>query len=113
MNATLTHNHLFYLEKTKNIISLFYISCEENKCWKNFKIIENSLFNYSFYSRPEIENFRCDNSQDFNSNLEKYLNMAFEQMNSRDTPFNFLSIAALVSWCTFTGKHYYFYIWLK
>jgi hypothetical protein len=31
---------------------------KKNKCWKNFKIMGKSLFNYSFYSHPEIGNFR-------------------------------------------------------
>jgi predicted KAP-like P-loop ATPase len=56
MNATLT---TFYLiQKIKQGFFLYYISCKENKCRKNFKIMRKSLFNYSLYSHPEIENFR-------------------------------------------------------
>jgi hypothetical protein len=57
MNATLT---TFYLiRKSNKDFFLYYISCKEkNKRWKNFKIMRKSLFNYSFYSHPEIGNFR-------------------------------------------------------
>jgi hypothetical protein len=56
MNATLTT--FFKFPKNKQWFSLYYIPCKENKCWKNFKIMIKSLFNYSFYSHPGIENFR-------------------------------------------------------
>jgi hypothetical protein len=36
--------------------TIFHV--KKNKCWKNFKIMRKSLFNYSFYSHPEIGNFR-------------------------------------------------------
>jgi hypothetical protein len=52
------HNFLFDLEKIKQGFFLYYISCKENECWKNFKIMRKLLFNYSLYSHPEIENFR-------------------------------------------------------
>jgi hypothetical protein len=56
MNATLT---TFYLiQKIKQGFFLYYISCKENKCWKNFKIMRKWLFNYYIYSHPEIGNFR-------------------------------------------------------
>jgi hypothetical protein len=56
MNATLTTFYL--LKKIKQEFFLYYISCKENKCWKNFKIMRKLLFNYSLYSHPEIGNFR-------------------------------------------------------
>jgi hypothetical protein len=57
MNATLT-NLLFNLEiQTKNF-SYTIFPVKKNKCGKNFKIMRKSLFNYSFYSHPEIGNFR-------------------------------------------------------
>jgi hypothetical protein len=56
MNATLTTFYL--LMKIKQGFFLYYISCKENKGWKSFKIMRKLLFNYSFYSHPEIGNFR-------------------------------------------------------
>jgi hypothetical protein len=56
-NATLTTIYLI-LENEAEVFFLNYISCKENKCWKIFKITRKSLFNYSFYSHPEIGNFR-------------------------------------------------------
>jgi hypothetical protein len=56
MNATLTT--FFLLNKIKQGFFLYYISCKENKCLKNFKIMRKSLFNYYFYSHHEIGNFR-------------------------------------------------------
>jgi hypothetical protein len=56
MNATITTFYL--LKKIKQEFFLYYISCKENKCWKNFKIMRKLLFNYSLYSHPEIGNFR-------------------------------------------------------
>jgi hypothetical protein len=56
MSATLTTFYL--LKKIKQGFFLYYISCKENKCWKNFKIMRKLLFNSSFYSHPEIGNFR-------------------------------------------------------
>jgi hypothetical protein len=56
MNATLTTFYL--LKKIKQEFFLYYTSCKENKCWKNFKIMRKLLFNYSLYSHPEIGNFR-------------------------------------------------------
>jgi hypothetical protein len=57
MNATLT---TFYLiQKIKQDFFLYYISCKENKCWKIFKIMRKLLFNYYFYSHPEIEKFQA------------------------------------------------------
>jgi hypothetical protein len=56
MSATLTTFYL--LKKIKQGFFLYHISCKENKCWKNFKIMRKLLFNYYFYSHPEIGNFR-------------------------------------------------------
>jgi hypothetical protein len=53
-----THNFLFNLEKSNKVFFLYYIPYKEIKCWKNFKIMRKLLFNYSFYSHPEIGNFR-------------------------------------------------------
>jgi hypothetical protein len=56
MNATLTT--IYLIQKIKQGFFLYYISCKENKCWKSFKIMRKSLFNYSFYSNPEILKFQ-------------------------------------------------------
>jgi hypothetical protein len=56
ISATLTT--IYLLKKIKQGFFLYYISYKENKCWKNFKIMKNLSFNYSFYSHPEIGNFR-------------------------------------------------------
>jgi hypothetical protein len=57
MNAT--HITIYFnLENQIMDFFLFYIPCKENKCRKNFKIMRKLLFNYSFYSHPEIGNFR-------------------------------------------------------
>jgi hypothetical protein len=56
MNAT--HITFISFRKSNNGFFLYYIPCKQNKCWKNFKIMRKSLFNYSFYSHPEIGNFR-------------------------------------------------------
>jgi hypothetical protein len=52
-----THNFFFDLENQQGFF-LYCISCKENKCWKNFKIMRKLLFNYSLYSHPEIGKFR-------------------------------------------------------
>jgi hypothetical protein len=55
MNATLT---TFYLiQKIKQGFSYTIFPVKKNKCWKSFKIMRKSLFNYSLYSHPEIGNF--------------------------------------------------------
>jgi hypothetical protein len=56
MNATL--NFVLTSENQTKGFFLYYISCKENKCWKNFKIMRKLLFNYSLYSHPQIGNFR-------------------------------------------------------
>jgi hypothetical protein len=56
MNATLTTIYLI-LEYQARLFPIF-ISCNENKCWIFLKIMRKLLFNYSFYSHPEIGNFR-------------------------------------------------------
>jgi hypothetical protein len=50
-----THN--FYLLKKikQGFFSYTIFPVKKNKCWKNFKIVRKSLFNYS---HPEIGNFR-------------------------------------------------------
>jgi hypothetical protein len=57
MNATLT---TFYLLKKikQGFFSYTIFPVKKNKCWKNFKIMRNLLFNYSLYSHTEIGNFR-------------------------------------------------------
>jgi hypothetical protein len=42
---------------------LYCISCKENKCWKNFKIMRNLLFNYFIYSHLKSEISGCDSKQ--------------------------------------------------
>jgi hypothetical protein len=49
-----THN----LRKSNKDFSYPIFPVKKNKCWKNFKIMRKLLFNYSFYSHPEIGNFR-------------------------------------------------------
>jgi hypothetical protein len=57
MNAT--HTTFIQFRKIKQGFFLYYISCKEKiNVGKNFKIMRKSLFNYSFYSHPEIGNFR-------------------------------------------------------
>jgi diaminopimelate decarboxylase len=57
MNAT--HITIYLnLENQSNDFSYTIFPVKKNKCWKIFKIMRKSLFNYSFYSHPEIENFR-------------------------------------------------------
>jgi hypothetical protein len=53
-----THSFLFNLENQTKDFSYTIFHVKKNKCWKNFKIMRKSLFNYSFYSHPEIGNFR-------------------------------------------------------
>jgi hypothetical protein len=54
-----THNFLFNLENQTIDFSYTIFPVKKNKCWKkNFKLMRKSLFNYSFYSHPEIGNFR-------------------------------------------------------
>jgi hypothetical protein len=56
MNATPI---TFYLiQKLKQGFSYTIFPVKKNKCWKDFKIMRKLLFNYSFYSHPEIGNFR-------------------------------------------------------
>jgi hypothetical protein len=56
MNATLTTISL--IQKIKQGFSYTIFPVKKSKCWKSFKIMIKSLFNYSFYSHPEIGNFR-------------------------------------------------------
>jgi hypothetical protein len=49
----------FYSENQTKDFSYTIFPVKKNKRWKNFKIMRKSLlFNYSFYSYPEIGNFR-------------------------------------------------------
>jgi hypothetical protein len=52
------HDFLFDLEKSNKDFSYTISPVKKNKCWKNFKIMRKSLFNYSLNSHPEIGNFR-------------------------------------------------------
>jgi hypothetical protein len=57
MNATLKNFYL--IQKIKQGFFLYCISYKEKiKVGKIFKIMRKLLFNYSFYSDPEIGNFR-------------------------------------------------------
>jgi hypothetical protein len=57
MNAT--HKTIYLISEKQQKFSLYYVPCKENKCWKFFKkFMRKLLFNYSFYSHPEIGNFR-------------------------------------------------------
>jgi hypothetical protein len=47
----------FIYLKTINSFFLYYISCKENKCGENLKIMRKSLFKYSLYSHLEIGKF--------------------------------------------------------
>jgi hypothetical protein len=53
-----THKFLFNLENQTKDFSYTIFLVKKNKCWKNFKIMIKSLFNYSFYSHPEIGKFQ-------------------------------------------------------
>jgi hypothetical protein len=53
-----THNFLFNLENKTKDFSYTIFPVEKINVEKNFKIMRKSLFNYSFYSHPEIGNFR-------------------------------------------------------
>jgi hypothetical protein len=58
-SAWMQHSLNFVLiRKIKQRFFLYYIPCKENKCWEKIKIMRKVLFNYSFYSHPEIGNFR-------------------------------------------------------
>jgi hypothetical protein len=48
---------LFDLENQTMDFSCTIFPVKKNKCWKNFKIMRKTLFNYSLYSHPEIGNF--------------------------------------------------------
>jgi hypothetical protein len=56
MNATLST--LFNSENQTKDFSYTISPVKKNKCWKNYKIMRKSLFNYSFYSHPEIGKFQ-------------------------------------------------------
>jgi hypothetical protein len=47
----------FNSENQTKDFSYAIFSVKKNKYWKNFRIIRKLLFNYSFYSRPQIGNF--------------------------------------------------------
>jgi diaminopimelate decarboxylase len=49
---------LFNLENQTKDFSYTIFPVKKNKCWKNFKIMRKSLFNYSLYSHPEIRKFQ-------------------------------------------------------
>jgi hypothetical protein len=49
---------LFNLENQTMDFSYTIFPVKKSKYGKNFKIMRKSLFNYSFYSHPEIGNFR-------------------------------------------------------
>jgi hypothetical protein len=57
MNATLI-TFICLRKSNKDFFSYTIFPVKKNKCWKNFEIMRKLLFNYSFYSHPEIENFR-------------------------------------------------------
>jgi hypothetical protein len=54
MNATLTSFYL--IQEIKQGFFLYYISCKENECWENFKMMRKLLFSHSLYSHLEIGN---------------------------------------------------------
>jgi hypothetical protein len=57
MNAT--HMTFIQFRKSNNGFFIYYIPCKEKINVGNFlKIMRKSLFNYSFYSHPEIGDFR-------------------------------------------------------
>jgi hypothetical protein len=49
---------LFNLENQTKDFSYTIFPVKKINVGKNFKIMRKSLFNYSFYSHPEIGNFR-------------------------------------------------------
>jgi hypothetical protein len=57
MNATLTTFYLIQKNQTKFFYTIFPVKKKIN-VGKILKIMRKLLFNYSFYSHPEIGNFR-------------------------------------------------------
>jgi hypothetical protein len=55
MNATYIKSFI-YFRKTNNFFYTIF-PVKKNKCWKNFKIKRKLLFNFYFYSHPEIRKF--------------------------------------------------------
>jgi hypothetical protein len=53
-----SHQTIFYLEIKQVFFSYTIFHVKKIKCWKNFKIMRKSLFNYSRYSHPEIGKFQ-------------------------------------------------------
>jgi hypothetical protein len=53
-----THKFLFNLEIKQGFFSYAIFPVKKNKYWKYFKIMRKLLFNYSFYSHPEIGKFQ-------------------------------------------------------
>jgi diaminopimelate decarboxylase len=53
-----TLNFVLTSENQTKDFSYTIFLVKKNKCWKIFKIIRKSLFNYSFYSHPEIGKFQ-------------------------------------------------------
>jgi hypothetical protein len=68
-SARMQHSQLcFNSENQTKYFSYSIFPVKKNKCWKNFKIMRKSLFNYSFYSHP-LENSGCDKSTPLKRNL--------------------------------------------
>jgi hypothetical protein len=70
--AWMQHSQLFiWFRKSNKDFSYTTFPVKKNKRWKKFKIIRKSLFNYSFYSHPEIGNFRVWHCSKLKLQIEK------------------------------------------
>jgi hypothetical protein len=59
VSAWMQHLQLcFNSENQTKDFSYTIFPVKKNKCWKIFEIMRKLLFNYSFYSHPEIGNFK-------------------------------------------------------
>jgi hypothetical protein len=58
MNATLKSNHFLFRKPNNDFISYTRFPVNKINVEKIFKIMRKLLFNYSFYSHPEIGKFQ-------------------------------------------------------
>jgi hypothetical protein len=96
--AWMQHSQLFiWFRKSNNGFPYTIFPVKKNKCWKNFKIMRKSLFNYSHYSHPEIGNFRVWQIYPLKRNLvprfekDKKETMVYSELFSYPSAIFFLS----------------------
>jgi hypothetical protein len=58
MSHSNTHITIYLIYKNQPIVFSYTIFPVKNKCLKIYKFMGKSLFNYSFYSHPEIGKFQ-------------------------------------------------------